>query len=156
MSRRLLLPVLLLSSALVGCGDGTTEESRARQEALLHTIAQEVAELPGVVCVQASLDSQGLPTPPRGALFVRLTTDPELPDAQQRELTRETARRVWLSPLVVRSLDLNTNGTIITLAKVLNEDDTLVDAEDLEAAFGPQPPVPTPRPEIEDPGNPSC
>lgn len=143
---------------VAGCGDDEDASQRPedRQAAYVHTIVRSVAELPGVACAQGGLDTQGLSTAPVGAIYVRITPEPGVTDAQQREMTREAGKRVWLSPLAVSTLTVNTGSTSVTLGDVLGAKNTFVERAELEAAYGPQPPVATPLPTVPDPGSPAC
>ncbi len=147
-----------LLALLPACGDGTTDDEQARQEAGIHTVARELVERPGVVCAQGGLSTQGLPQAPRGSLFLTLTTT-GLAEQEQEQLLLEVAEQLWRSDLSVTELALdlrNDGGTALRLADVLEPAPSTVRSEDLRRAFGERPPVDQPLPPIDDPGNPDC
>lgn len=149
---------LAASVLLAGCGDGTTAQEQARQEAGIHQLAQELVTRPGVTCAEGAPSTQGLPSAPRGALRLTLTTE-GLAAPDQEQLVRDAAREVWESDLSVSSLYLelsNDRAIPVRIGEVLGKDTAFASSEDLEAQFGPRPARPSPLPELDDPGNPGC
>lgn len=158
MNRGGLAALLVAVISLVGCTDGTADDEQARQQAGIHRLAQELVDRTGVVCAEGGLDTQGLPTAPSGSLYLTVTAD-QMPAPDQEQLLRDTAQELWESDLSVSSLSLDVrNGTElpVTIGQVLGSDVSFVRADDLERAFGARPPVPTPLPALDDPGNPAC
>lgn len=156
MSRRRLAGALALLLT-AGCGGGEqAQRAEDRQTAYLNGIVQSLDDLPGVACATGGLDTGGLPEAPLGSLFVKITPEEGVPAGRQREITREAGRRVWLSPLVVSTLSVETDGTTIALGDVIEAENSFVEPGELQAAFGPQPPVATPLPTVPDPGATDC
>lgn len=150
--------IVVLAVVLAGCGDGTTDEEQARQEAGIHQLAQELVTRPGVTCAEGVLSTQGLPSAPRGSLRLTLTTE-GLPTPDQEQLVRDAARAVWESDLAVTALYLelsNDRAIPVRIGGVLGKDEAFASSRDLEAEFGPRPPRPSPLPARDDPGNPEC
>lgn len=149
--------MLLLGGLLVaGCNDGTPPNVQARQEALVHKIAQAAAELPGVTCAIGVLDTGGLPSAPLGALAVSMRAE-GLTEEQERGLVREVARHVWESELILTQLTVSTRGGTLGIDDAFPGPSGEDELAALAAAFGPRPPLPSPPlPPVEDPGNPQC
>lgn len=145
----------LLALALTGCNDGTPESVQLRQQARIHQIAQQVVELPGVVCAQGQLDSDGLPSARLGSLRVRVTFDASLDRPARLAVFEQIGQTVWESDLIVTSLVVG-DGSGLGLEDSIGADVGSPAAADLERAFGPKPPRPSPLPELADPGNPPC
>lgn len=158
MTRRALAAALTAAVVLAGCGDGTTDQEQARQEAGIHQVAQELVTRPGVTCAEGVLSTQGLPSAPRGALRLTLTTE-GLPAADQEQLVLDAARQVWESDLAVTALYLelsNDRAIPLRIGGVLGNDEAFAGSEDLETEFGSRPTPPSPLLELDDPGNPDC
>ena len=164
MHRRTALPALAACLLLPGCAffapvpDGPGRaEAVAVDEALLHTIAREVAARPGVTCVDAYLSSSGVPqTLPGDPRLLARTT---LPAPERDALVREVGERVWREgPLGVASLQVTASGTggSSDLGVLLGGARGPVFDQELEAALGPRPQRSFPATPPPDPGNPGC
>lgn len=151
--------VLAAAVLLAGCTSSTTDDDeQARQAAGIHQVAQELVTRPGVSCAQGQIDTQGLPSAPDGSLRLMVTTD-QMSAADQEQLLRDAAAQVWESDLSVSTLFLEVrNGPElpVSIGDVLDTGVSFAEATDLESAFGPKPPAPSPLPALDDPGNPAC
>lgn len=146
----------LIVLLVAGCGDGESPESEDRQRAGIHKVARAVVELPGVTCAEGVLDTQGLPSAPLGSLALLVTTN-DLDTEAQLDVYKEAARLVWASDLAVTSLAVSGPAGVPGVGDAIGASGTNARPEDLEAAFGPRPPLPSPPlPSVEDPGNPPC
>lgn len=145
----------VLSLVLLGCSEPATDELQARQEGGIHQVAQQAAELPGVVCARGALNTEGLPSAPLGSLAVYLTPDPALDRAGRLALFEQVGRVVWESDLVVSRLVV-AEPSGLELGESIGSDAGTPTADELERAFGPRPPAPSPLPPLDDPGNPTC
>ncbi len=128
----------------------------ARQLFGIHRVAQDAATRPGVACALGGLRTGGLPTAPLGALFLQLEGNDEITREQPEALLIEIARGLWDSDLAVTSVSVSFVNGATTLGGALGTPDSFVSSTELEAEFGPEPPVSTPRPAFTDPGNPDC
>ena len=158
MRRALSVLLAVTGLAVTACGplaqDGP--DLTARQLAGIHQVAQDAATRSGVACALGGLDTGGLPTAPLGALFLQLDRNGEITREQEQALLIEIARDLWNSDLADTTLSFSFKGGGPTLGGALGTPDSFVSSTELKVAFGPQPPVSTPRPAFTDPGNPDC
>ena len=161
------LSALLL---LGGCAGGPDPEEApdrdravAHDLALLHALARQVQERPGVVCVAAELvDAGGVPGVSLGDVRVLAVTE-VLPVAGREALVRDVAQQVWDAGLTaVLSLGVSVGtadadaSTSSDIGRLLGGPDAgqVATSSQLEAAFGPLPsPAATVPP---DPGPQTC
>lgn len=154
----LLLPAC--STTEVRRGRVDTDLVAQASRAVVHQLARELVERPGVVCADARTSSDGVPGQPATEQSVTLRTTGLTP-AQRTALVLEVGRRIWTSSApdvagaAVLVLDEGGAGES-ELGRLLGQRRGVVRAVALSERFGPRPTPPPLTAPLPDPGNPGC